>query len=353
MILLTIIFCLAVGVSQSVNYAVTPIDGTVLDGRLLEEAAAFQRVPEPLLSAMTAQEQRQAKRPAGQFYSFRTESTKLGIIVKREGVKMGTCNGPISQAGLDLYIRKNRIWLWAGSVLPSDGEPGWLVTNMEEGEKECLLYLPLACEVKSLDICHSMGSTITQEDFFRHKIVVFGSSFTEGAATSRPGMTWAAQLSRRTGLQFAAFGFSGNAKLQHYFAEMLSIMDVDAYLIDGFSNPSPAQMKERLFPFIETIQAAKPNTPIIFLKSIYRESRNFDTEKDRYENERMMVADSLMKMAVKAFDNVFWVTTTTAADKVTYETSVDGTHPSDHGYTLWAESVSKPILKILKKKGIR
>ena len=35
------------------------------------------------------------------------------------------------------------------------------------------------------------------------------------------------------------------------------------------------------------------------------------------------------------------------------ESSVDGTHPSDMGYLGWARSIEKPILKILKKYGIR
>ena len=36
-----------------------------------------------------------------------------------------------------------------------------------------------------------------------------------------------------------------------------------------------------------------------------------------------------------------------------HETSVDGTHPGDLGYTLWAKSIQKPLLKILKKYGIK
>ncbi|MBR0298423.1 MAG: hypothetical protein IJR01_05630 [Bacteroidales bacterium] len=351
--LAVILFCLSLGVNQSKDYSATTIDGCMLDGRLLKESSSFQRVPESYLPEMTPQEQRQAKRPAGQFYTFKTQSNKLGVIVERDGVKMGSCNGPISQAGFDLYIKKDGAWLWAGSVLPVDNTPSWIVTDMAEGEKECLLYMPLSCEVKSLRICHSSGTTITHCSSFRHKIAVFGSSFTEGAATSRPGMTWPAQLSRKTGIMFAAFGFSGNAKLQPYFADMLAKMDVDAYVVDGFSNPSPEQIKERLFPFIEVIRNKKPDTPIIFLKSIYRESRNFNKKKDVYEQRREVVSDSLMKVAIKTYDGVYWVKTTNATDHSTHETSVDGTHPSDYGYTLWAESVRQPILKILKKRGIK
>lgn len=338
--------------AQSQEFDVTRIDGRLLNGRLLDEALEFQRVPLSLSSDMTAQEKRQGARPVGQFVSFRTESTSVGVITVREGVKMGKCNGPISAAGFDLYIKNNNKWLWAGSVLPEDNEPSWLVTDMKPEMKECLLYMPLGCQVKSLQICHTKNSEIELENFLRNKIAVFGSSFTEGAATSRPGMTWCAQLSRNTGVLFANFGFAGNAKLQDYFSDMLVQMDVDAYVIDGFSNPTPQEMRDRLQPFIMKIRSQKPNTPIIFLKSIYREIRNFNSKTDAYESERSHVSDSLMRIMQKEFDAVYWITTTNATDKKRHETSVDGTHPSDYGYTIWAESVEKPIMRILKKHKI-
>ena len=56
--------------------------------------------------------------------------------------------------------------------------------------------------------------------------------------------------------------------------------------------------------------------------------------------------------AVKRYKDVYYVTTTNATSPK-HDTSVDGTHPGDHGYSLWAESIQKPILKILRRSGIR
>ena len=58
-----------------------------------------------------------------------------------------------------------------------------------------------------------------------------------------------------------------------------------------------------------------------------------------------------MKEACRKYKNVYFIQTN-AADK-RHETSVDGTHPSDYGYTLWAESIRKPLLKIFRKYGIK
>ena len=81
-------------------------------------------------------------------------------------------------------------------------------------------------------------------------------------------------------------------------------------------------------------------------------SRNFSTSSERGEARRMELVDSLMNIAVKRYPDVYYVKSScaTAPD---HETSVDGTHPSDYGYTLWAESIRKPIVKILRKYGIR
>ena len=41
------------------------------------------------------------------------------------------------------------------------------------------------------------------------------------------------------------------------------------------------------------------------------------------------------------------------ADDGSHEWSVDGTHPDDYGYYLWTRSIEKPILRILRKYGIK
>ena len=56
--------------------------------------------------------------------------------------------------------------------------------------------------------------------------------------------------------------------------------------------------------------------------------------------------------ACAKYKNVYFIDCTNASDEL-HETSVDGTHPNDYGYTLWAQSIQKPLLKILKKHGIK
>ena len=75
------------------------------------------------------------------------------------------------------------------------------------------------------------------------------------------------------------------------------------------------------------------------------------SKKDATEKAKQEMAEKLMKEACKKYKNVYFIQTN-ATDEL-HETSVDGTHPGDYGYTLWAKSIEKPLLKILRKYGIR
>jgi len=223
---------------------------------------------------------------------------------------------------------------------------------MDGSMKECMLYLPIYSEEYSVKIGVQEGAVIEAiESPFRHRIGIFGSSYTQGISTSRPGMSYPMQLMRMTGLQFLSLGCSGNCKMQPYFADVLCDADVDAFVFDCFSNPDAKMIEERLFPFIEKIQAAHPGKPLIFQQTIYREGRNFSQSVEAKESAKQAMAEKLMKEAVKKYDDVYFIQTN--ATDAMHTTSVDGIHPSDHGYTLWAQSIRKPILKILKKYGIR
>ena len=128
----------------------------------------------------------------------------------------------IAQKGLDLYIRQNGKWVFAGVGRPQmDKGPeyahheGTIVKSMAPGRKECLLYLPLYDRLDSLFIGVSEDSYVEPIDNpFRHKIVIKGSSVTHGLAASRPGMSYVARFGRDNGLYCINLGFSGNSKLQ-------------------------------------------------------------------------------------------------------------------------------------------
>ena len=355
-ILLSFATILSAQTPKNVNYTFTEASELNLIGKIHEETPnPYHRVDTVKYKGFTKSENIQVRCSAGLAVLFKTNSSVISVMADYGYMNRNPNTMGVSLRGYDLYIKKDGEWLYAASKANADGKEEQnlvLIKDMDDTMKECMLYLPLYSEVYSVKIGIQEGASIEPLDSpFRHRIAIFGSSFTQGISTCRPGMSYPMQLMRMTELQILSLGCSGNCKMQPYFADVLCDAEVDAFIFDCFSNPNAEMIEERLFPFIEKIQAAHPGKPLIFQQTIYREGRNFNQSTDRKEMEKQEMAARLMAEAVKKYKDVYFIQTN-ATDKL-HSTSVDGTHPSDYGYTIWAESICKPVMKILKKYGIK
>jgi lysophospholipase L1-like esterase len=296
---------------------------------------------------------------------FKTDAKS--IWVKAQYGPASSWNGyaPLaSTTGFNLFIKDNNgEWTWAASkvhkIVPQQDNfekmaaPLQIIKGLAKGEKECLLYLPLYSELVGLEIGVNDGATIAKlSNPFRHNIAVFGSSFTHGSCASGSGLTWPAFLSRSTNLHLCSFGMSGNSKLQPYLGEVFGQTKADALICDAFSNPSIEQIRTRIRPFIEAVRKGNPDMPIIFLNTIYRESRNFSPGYEKREKSRIDFVEEILAEVTREYKNVYFVNVPdqTGTDHLT---SADGTHPYSYGYHRWAQAIEKPILKILKKHKIK
>lgn len=341
--------------SKDSGFTFTEASSLNLIGKILDGTPnPYHRVDTCRYKGFTRGENEQVRCSAGLAVLFRTDSPVISVKGEYGYYNMGPNTMGIALRGFDLYIKRDGEWVYAAS---KTGNPGKddnvvLIKGMDNSMKECMLYLPIYSEMYSVKIGVREGSVIESlESPFRHRIAIFGSSYTQGISISRPGMSYPMQFMRHTGLQLLSLGCSGNCKMQPYFADVLADTDVDAMIFDAFSNPSAELIRERLFPFIERMKESHPGIPLIFMQTIYREGRNFDIESNRVEQAKMDMAAELMKEAVKKYDDVYFIIPDTGENA--RESSVDGTHPSDMGYLGWARSIEKPILKILKKYGIR
>ena len=315
----------------------------------------YNRVDSLKYSGFSKAELQRALTASGIAVAFKTDTKRISVktIYDQRGNPLKSSQ--LEYCGYDLYIKQNGQWVWAGAGVSPDTDPeapAEVIKAMDGTMHECLLYLPLYSVLQSVQIGIDGSAEIAPiPNPFRHKIAMFGSSFTHGAGAGRPGLTYPAIFTRDTGLEMLSLGVSGQSKLQQCYARVIAGADIEALVLDAFSNPSIEIIEERLFPFIETVQAAHPDIPIIFQKTIHREWRNFNTRFIKFEQEREDRAVELVKEAQKKYKNIYLIyPDATTPD---HDTSADGTHPNSYGYILWAHSIEKPILKILKKYGIR
>lgn len=331
-------------------------------GKMCKTTNPYHRVEVADYPELTKTEANLLLNTSGEAILFETDSKS--IWVKAE-FGISRCPGGMTMnaaCGFNLYIEEDGEWIWAASRSNAAGKdekgnnrldkPLRLIAHMDGETKRCMIYLPLFSELKSLEIGVDEGASIRPIDNpFRHKIAIFGSSYTHGHGATCAGQTYPAFLQRQTGLYFCSFGMSGNSKLQRVMGEILASTDAEAYVVDAFSNPTIEEIGARIRPFIAEIRKTHPTAPIIFLRTIYRESRNFDTKVEAAEQSRIDFVEKLMADIVKEYDDVYYIN---VADQTgdDHNTSTDGTHPSSWGYKRWADSIQPQIVKILKRYGI-
>ncbi len=355
-ILCITVFALALSAAAQTT-SLKKVDASSLNlcGKAFDTPNPYHRIDTCVYKGFTPGENFQCRVPAGLTVLFKTDAPEIGV-----SVEFGKVSGDAyrSYRGFDLYIRKDGKWLWAGATTfdrdhKDKDRVRTIVKNMSPGQKECLLYLPLYAELNACRICVPEGCSLEAlESPFKHKIVFHGSSFTHGISCTRAGMSYPMQFMRKTGLQVIPLGFSGNCKMQPYFADVLEDVEADAYIFDPFSNPNIPMIRERLLPFIARMVKAHPGKPIIIQRTIYWEKENFDTKAQAEFGGRRALSDSLMKIACKQYKDVYYLKPDAALHNGESSTA-DGTHPNDNGYSLWEASIEKPVLKILKKYGIK
>lgn len=363
--LASLTFSLEAQTPKDVKYSFTEGYDLTLVGKLMPGTPnPYARVDTLKYKGFTPGENYQVRCGSGMAVAFRTNSTTISVktVYSKQGNdRRDLTTMPLTYRGYDLYIRKDGKWLWAaaGTTWPSKSTDNLvLIKDMDDSEKECLLYIPQYAEVYSVLVGVQQGASMeAMENPFRHRVAIWGSSFTQGVSTSRPGMAYPLQFMRHTGIQMLPFGCAGNCKMQTYFADVLVDVDADAFVFDCFSNPDAAMIQDRFIGFVDRMIAAHPGKPLIFQQTIYRERRNFNMANERFEQDKQDMAEALFremkstKEGREKYKDVYLIGTN--ATSAEHETSVDGTHPGDYGYYLWARSIEKPIIKILAKYGLK
>jgi hexosaminidase len=308
------------------------------------DTATYHKMPQKVKSLFT--------NSAGIAIAFTTNSTSIAAKWSVKGGKGLSNMSDINSMGLDLYIKKDGTWRYAGIGRPEGSHSEQVITaNMDTLTKECLLYLPTYDEITSLEIGVDKSSFIKPSASpFIGKYVIYGSSITQGASASRPGLAYPARMARATGLNFVNLGLSGNGKMEAPVIEMLGDINCDAYIMDCIANPSVKEILGRAPLAIRYLRKKHPETPIIFIQSVLMEKGFFDEEvrlKNKQQNEAIeRVFNDLQKEQIPYLylikENNFLGTDN--------EGTIDGVHPNDLGFERMIRVIQPEILSILNKR---
>lgn len=322
-----------------------------LIGKMYPDETGYTRLDTTKWNQLPPPVKRLIQHSAGLALSFSTNSNKIAAnwcVGNNAALNNMT---PIAQKGLDLYIKRNGTWEYAGVGRPSDSCSTYtLIENMADGWKECLLYLPLYDELKSVELVIDENAAIKAEkDPFQKRILVYGSSIVHGASASRAGLAYPAKLSRNTGYHFINFGVSGSAKMEASVAELLADIQADIFVLDCVPNSNPEVVTERTGHLVKTIRAAHPNAPIVLVETIVRETGNFNTKIAAFENAKNVnFKIEYEKLLAEGIKGLYYIPGNDLIGH-DHEGTTDGIHPNDLGFERMVQIIEPVMREVIKK----
>ncbi len=119
------------------------------------------------------------------------------------------------------------------------------------------------------------------------RYLAYGTSITQGACASRPGMVHTAILGRRFDRPVINLGFSGNGRMETEVVELMAELDAAVYVIDCLPNITAQEVLARTKPCIQILRKAHPQTPVLLVEDrSYADSFLISAKRERNRTSR-------------------------------------------------------------------
>lgn len=312
-------------------------------------ATGYNRIDSNLLSQIPSRVAFLSKNTAGLQVDFITNSKTIAFKWSLEKYSVLSNMTPIAKSGLDLYGYHDHGFQFVAAVgATSEQNQKLAVSHLDGKSRRYRVYLPLYSSLTSLYIGVDSGCTITAPKMeLQPKIVIYGTSITQGAAASRPGLAYPAILSRHLKADVYNMGFSGSGKMEPKMAEVIGHMPADLYILDCVPNMTGALIDQRAVNFVHLLRKLKPKTPILFVESIIRETSfwNMDIHK-KMAAQNIAIRKAYLQLKKEGMSQIYYqqATDLTGHD---HEATIDGTHLTDVGFSRLTTILEKKIREIL------
>jgi hypothetical protein len=256
-------------------------------------------------------------------------------------------------SGLDLYAqRDDGAWRWIGVARWPDRLPTVeteLVAGVDGRRRAYTAYLPLWNPVLGLEIGVPDGAAfVPVPPRPGPPLVVYGTSIVHGAAASRAGMAYPAILGRRLDRPTINLGFAGNGHMEPEVGALLAELDPCAYVVDCLPNMPAPLVEERAVPLVRALRRAHPAAPVVLVEDrTYPGAAFRPAVRQSNQTRRAALRAAFRRLREDGIANLFYV----AGDSLLAgdgEATVDGSHPTDLGFTQYAATLEPIIRAVLQ-----
>ena len=294
---------------------------------------------------------------AGGQIRFQTNATKLAIKVKLTEKANMPHMPATGQCGFDCYIGEPTKQQFCSVTRYDHLQDEYEITFFERKENNYLnitLNFPLYQGVEQvlIGINHEAQITAPPDYDSKKKVILYGTSITQGGCASRPGMAYTNILSRRMNLEFINLGFSGNGKGEPNMAKLISeIEDPACLVLDYEPNCVSTELyKETLPEFIRIYRQSHPDIPILVVSKFPYADEIVDKQVYDDRIERLNFQMKLIEQLKQDGDqHLYFYEGTDLLGQYRDECTVDGVHPTDLGFMSIADKLTPVLREILKK----
>jgi len=306
----------------------------------------YDRLPAKAKKSVPKQVWQLSKNTAGMSIHFTTDASSIELKWKLLSEKLAIPKMLANAvSGLDLYSRhKDQNWQFVQNAQP-DSLTNTASFRLNQAA-EYMLYLPLYNGIDSVQIAVPEAKKIASPDKSKTKtrkpVVFYGTSITQGACASRPGMAAVAIVGRKLNVPVINLGFAGNARMELALAELIAELDASVYVIDCLWNMTDKDIHERFEPFVKKLRQLRPSTPILLAEdSSYK--NHSPTSKG------IIVRSIYQKLKEQAITNLHFLPNRLMLGTDT-EGTIDAVHPNDLGMMRLADVFVNALTPILNSQ---
>lgn len=326
----------------------------------LETDKIYRRFPVNPIKKLPTRVDELANSTSGGQIRFKTDANKLAIKVKLSGPADMSHMTAVGQCGFDVYLKEGGKHRYISTAIPPLNVTNyesvlWDFISTSNHLREATINFPLYQGVEEVLIGTEASAVVhPPTPYISDKRVIFyGSSITQGACASRPGMSYTNILSRRFNLEFINLGFSGSGKGEREVA--LSIREIErpgCLVLDFEANSTVEQYKTRLLPFIKLFREYHPTVPIIVASRIpYAKFFNED-QNQSFLRKRNISISSVAKLQQEGDERITFLDGSLLLGEGWHECTVDGVHPNEYGFMKMADGFESILRSSLKSAGI-
>jgi hypothetical protein len=296
-----------------------------------------------------------AANTAGGQIRFRTDSKRVVVEAHLLGAAKFDHMAPTGQCGFDAYVgdpRRARPRFCHVTRFNAD-EPAYeceLGGFLDRAPRTITINFPLYEGVRTVRIGFESEARVLAPPPFRtrQRVVVYGTSITQGGCASRPGMAWTNILSRWLNIEFINLGFSGNGQGDPEVAEVMATMPrVSGFILDYEANVDLERLKATLPEFIRTLRGRHRRAPIL-VTSRTPYASDFAPRDGRQSPAPMrdFQRRTVARLRLSGDRHIHFLSGAELFGTHADECTVDGAHPTDLGFFRMAERL-EPVLRRL------